>query len=101
MFERRITGRSYLFTWLALLALSVLTLVLSFAPLGRFHVPVAVIIAGIKGTLIILIFMHLAEQQSVNRVVLLFWLLLLGILIALTAGDVATRYITQRPPISG
>lgn len=101
MSERRLTARSYLFTWIALVILSVLTLGLSFAPLGGFHVPVALLIAAAKGALIVAVFMHLAEQRGTSRVILVFWLLLLLILVVITAADVSTRHVTERPPISG
>src|SRR5690625_2243723 len=101
MAERRLTGRAFLLTWITLLSLSVLTLLLSFAPLGGFHVLVALLIAATKGALIILAFMHLSEQRSGNRVVLIFWLLLLMFLVTLTVADVATRHVTERPPVTG
>ncbi|HEX7051822.1 MAG TPA: cytochrome C oxidase subunit IV family protein [Longimicrobiales bacterium] len=101
MSEPHLSARTYLFTWIALVVLSALTLLLSVAPLGPFHVPVALLIAGTKGVLIVLFFMHLVEQRSVNRVAVIFWLLLLLILISLTAADVATRSLDLRPPVSG
>lgn len=88
---RPITTRSYIAAWVALVVLSLLTLGLSFAPLGVLHVPVALLIAAIKAAFVIAIFMHMADQAGTNRVALVFWVLLLGILIALTAADVATR----------
>lgn len=101
MTTRTLTGRDYLLTWIALLVLSGLTFLLSFLPLGPLHVPIALLIAAGKGTLIVLVFIHLAEQPSGNRVILIFWLLLFAILVALTAADVATRHLTERPPVSG
>jgi len=101
MTTRTLTGRDYLLTWIALLVLSGLTFLLSFLPLGPLHVPIALLIAAGKGALIVLVFMHLAEQPSGNRVILVFWLLLFAILVALTAADVATRHLTERPPVSG
>lgn len=101
MSDRPITARSYVIAWIALVVLTGLTLGLSFAPLGVFHVPVALLIAVAKAAVVILIFMHLAEHGGTNRVAIALWLLLLVILIALTAADVATRGIGVRPPISG
>ena len=101
MSGKGLTGRSYFLAWAALVALSLLTLALSFAPLGGFHAGVAVLIATVKGAIIVLVFMHLIEQANVIRLALVFALLLLAILVALTAADVATRHTTERPPITG
>ena len=96
--ERRRAIRTYLATWLALLALTAATFGLAFLPLGAFHVPVALLIAGTKGGLIVLFFMHLAEHRGTSRVTVLVWALLLATLVALTAADVATRDRTPRRP---
>lgn len=96
-----ITGRTYLRTWVALLALAAATFGLSFLPLGVFHTPVALLIAGVKAALIALFFMHLAEERGSIPVAVGVWVLLLAILIALTAADVATRHTPERPPASG
>lgn len=98
---RPITIRSYVIAWGALILLSGATLALSFAPLGPLHAPVALLIAAVKATFVIAVFMHLAEHGETNRVALVLWVLLLVILVALTAGDVATRAIGLKPPVSG
>jgi len=101
MSGKRLTARSYFVAWASLVLLSASTLLLSFAPLGGFHAGAAVLIAGIKAGIIVLVFMHLAEQSNVQRLALIFALLLLAILVTLTAADVATRHVTARPPVVG
>jgi len=96
-----ITIRSYVIAWGALVLLSGATLGLSFLPLGAFHLPVALLIATTKATFVVLIFMHMAEQDGSSRVALAVSVLLLAILVALTAADIATRAISVKPPVSG
>ena len=96
-----ITIRSYVIAWSALVLLSGLTLALTFLPLGAFHVSVALLIAAVKSTFVVMIFMHMAEQDGSSRVALVVSILLLAILVALTAADIATRAVPVKPPVSG
>ena len=83
--------RTYAFCLLALLALSALALGGAFLHLGVFTIPVALGIAGIKALLVAAYFMHLIDQPPSHRIAAVSGLLLLLILIALAAGDIATR----------
>lgn len=98
MSGRPITVRTYAGVLLALLLLTAATLLLSFAPLGAFHVPVALLIAAAKAALILLYFMHVIEQRYTIRIVLLVCALLLGSLIVLTVADTATRDVPFHAP---
>jgi cytochrome c oxidase subunit 4 len=93
--------RTYLRTWIALLVLAAATFGLSFLDLGPFHTPVALLIGTAKAILIVLFFMHLARERGSIPVAMIVWLLLLGILIALSMADVATRDTPLQPPVSG
>jgi cytochrome c oxidase subunit 4 len=84
--------RTALLTFVALLALSLLTFSLSFAPLGSAAVPVALAIAATKAWLIAMFFMHLSDGAFSNRAVLLVGLLLAILLIGFAGLDVATRH---------
>jgi cytochrome c oxidase subunit 4 len=99
--DHPVSIRAYTMTFAMLIALSAATLALSFAPLGAWQSPLALTIASAKAVLIVLFFMHLVQQRPVNRIVLLICVLLLVALIVLTAADVATRFHTMRPPLSG
>ena len=83
--------RTYAFCLLALLLLSALALGGAFLHLGTFTIPVALALAGIKASLVAAYFMHLIDQPPSHRIAAVSGLLLLLILIALAAGDVATR----------
>lgn len=98
MTGRSITVRTYAWVLLALLLLTAATLLLSFVPLGMFHMPVALLIAAAKTVLILLYFMHVIEQRYTIRVVLLVAVLLLGSLIVLTVADTATRDVPFHAP---
>ena len=83
--------RTYARCLLALLVLSALALGGALVHLGAFTLPVALVIAGVKATLVAAYFMHLIDQPPSHRIAAVSSLLLLLILIALAAGDIATR----------
>src|SRR5260221_11223265 len=88
----------YLWVWLALLALTGLSWLLSLAHLGSTDIAVALVIASAKTLLVMLFFMHLAEERFsivMIPVAALFFVLLL---IGLTVTDVATRRTFPRAP---
>jgi len=93
MSEHVLPIRIYLFTFIALMALMVLTAFLSTVPMGHdVNTVVALIIAAIKATLVLLFFMHLKYESYVLSTVVfvagLFWLL---IFFGLTIIDYASR----------
>jgi cytochrome c oxidase subunit IV len=83
--------RTYSRCLLALLLLSALALGGAFVHLGAFTLPAALVVAGVKATLVAAYFMHLIDQPPSHRIAAVSGLLLLSILIALAAGDIATR----------
>ncbi len=83
--------RGYALVLLALLALTGLTIGVSYVDLGVMHTPVAFGIAAAKTVLVVLFFMHLREAPGVVWLAAgagIFWL---GILMVLTMSDVLTR----------
>jgi cytochrome c oxidase subunit 4 len=90
--EHRHTGaRGYLLTWLALLALTVLSFTVSEVHLGRLDVVIMLAIATFKATLVVLIFMHLLEVTFANRMVVLLSAFFVFLLVSLMVADVMTR----------
>ncbi len=83
--------RTYAYTFAGLLLLTTLTFALSFAPLGAWHVPVALLIAAAKTLLIACFFMHLIEQRASNWIALAVAVLLLIVFVGLSVLDVVTR----------
>ncbi len=94
------SAMTYLLTWVALVVLATATYLLAKANLGAFQVPVALLIALAKGLLVVLIFMHLLEQRSANRIFFLVAFLFIVLLVGLTTADVATRHKAQLVPAS-
>lgn len=88
----------YLLVWIALVALTVLSWLLSLAHLGSTDIAVALVIAVAKTTLVLLFFMHLAEERfsivAIPALAMFFLLLLLG----LTVTDVVTRRTYPKAP---
>lgn len=78
--------------WLALLAGTGLTVAAAFIDLGPFNTVVALTIATIKATLVVLFFMHVkyTHEKMTGMVVAsaIFWLF---ILLALSMADYTTR----------
>jgi cytochrome c oxidase subunit 4 len=85
-------------TWIALLLLAGLTFALSFVPTHLFAVPVAMLIATVKATLVALFFMELVGSGTTPRLAFALALLLFVILLALLATDVVTRPIPALVP---
>ena len=84
-------SRTYASVLAALLALTALTIGVSYVDLGPFNTPLAMLIAAGKGLLVALFFMHLRRAHGVLWLAAaggVFWL---GILIVLTMGDYLTR----------
>jgi cytochrome c oxidase subunit 4 len=93
MSEHVLPFRTYVIIWIALMALMVLTVYLSTIPMGHaLNTAVALFIAAVKATLVLMFFMHLKyESYKLSAVVFgagLFWLL---ILFGLDLTDYLTR----------
>jgi caa(3)-type oxidase subunit IV len=85
------TASTYVWTWAALMLLSALAMAVS----ARFHGgaghALALGIAAVKGLLVALFFMHLAERAGSSAVVIVGALILVGFFVGLTAADIPTR----------
>ena len=82
----------YLGIWLALLAGTLLTVIAAGIDLGPFNAVVALTIATIKATLVVLFFMHVKyAHEKLTKVVIISALFWLAILLALSMADYTTR----------
>ncbi|MGH9449489.1 MAG: cytochrome C oxidase subunit IV family protein [Terriglobia bacterium] len=87
----------YLTIWVILLCFTALTTGVAFIDIGVWNTPVALAIAVIKASLVVLFFMHARHSEKLVRVVIgvaIFWLL---ILIVVTTSDFATRHLLPLP----
>jgi cytochrome c oxidase subunit 4 len=83
---------SCLAIWLALLAGTTLTVAAAFIDLGPFNTIVALTIATIKATLVVLFFMHVKyTHEKLTGLVIVSAIFFLFILLALSMADYTTR----------
>ncbi|MEO0280062.1 MAG: cytochrome C oxidase subunit IV family protein [candidate division WOR-3 bacterium] len=90
--ENKETGYSlYFYTWLSLIILTFLTV--SLTPLRIFNssIIIAITIAGIKSTLVVLYFMHLKYEDRIFKYMVLFALSSLIIILILLFSDYPFR----------
>jgi cytochrome c oxidase subunit 4 len=86
-----VTSRAYLMIWLSLVVLTGMTITIAGMHLGRWSALAAVLIAGTKGTLVLLYFMHLKYESRLFRIGLLVALATMTIILLLTFADTAYR----------
>lgn len=82
---------TYVMVWLALLALTALTITAASLHFGSWSVLAAIVIATIKGTLVLMYFMHLRYEDRVFKIMLLLALFTLAVIMVLTFVDVLLR----------
>lgn len=85
--------QTYYSVFAALIALTLLTVFVSFLELGPWHTTVGVLIGGIKATLVVLFFMHLIHASKASWLAVIASLFWFAILIGLTLSDYLTRQI--------
>lgn len=83
--------RTFVLVWLALLVLTGITVTVSRLDLGAMNVWVALLIACVKSSLVIAVFMHLKYERPLFKVALLATLAILAIFIGFTFFDVLYR----------
>lgn len=94
----RISARANLFVWIALLVLTALSYLVSRLHLGTADIVIALVIATIKTTLVVLYFMHVLEETYATRAAIGLAVLLFLILLLLTVADPLTRKTFPRGP---
>ena len=87
----------YFLIWALLLGFTVTTVVTGRMDLGAANLPLALTIASIKATLVVLFFMHLSESHGVNRLVFVVSILFVLVLMAGVFGDLLTRFPMSLP----
>lgn len=83
--------RTYFLVFAALMILTMTTVAVSFVELGPANVTVALAIAAIKATLVLLFFMHLLHSNRLTWIVIAAAIYWLGIMILFTMSDYRTR----------
>ena len=83
--------RVYVTVFVALVLLTVITFQAAGHDFGPFNTLIALAIAAVKATLVILYFMHLRYSSRLTHLVLFAGFVWLGILILLTLSDYLSR----------
>ena len=83
--------KSLFYVLMALLVLTGITIGVSFVDLGSLNVWVALIIASIKGSLVLMFFMHMKYEGKVLVLSFIGTIFFLTIMISFTFWDVAFR----------
>lgn len=91
--------RVYWLVFAALLVFTGLTYAVSFAKLGPASLPVAMLVACIKATLVCTFFMHLKYDERFNVLVFVSSLFFMAVFFGFTMLDVASRALVD--PIEG
>src|SRR5690348_9391307 len=91
MSQSTVSVRTYVFTVVALLGLTLLTSLLALVDLGQFSFIAGVAIAAVKAALIASFFMHALYETKLVRVVMAGGVIWFLIMISLTLADYLTR----------
>jgi len=87
----------YVAIWASLIICTALTVFAASVDLGVFNIVVALVIATIKGSLIVLFFMHLRYSSKLTMVTIIAAMFWLFIMFSLTLTDYLTRHwLTSR-----
>jgi cytochrome c oxidase subunit 4 len=89
--EHIVSPGTYLVIILTLLTLTLITVLAAFVDLGRFNIVVALLIATIKATLVVLIFMHAKYAPERTKLVIIAGIFWLALLLFMTLSDYASR----------
>jgi cytochrome c oxidase subunit 4 len=81
----------YVGIWATLMFLTGLTVFVSFIELHDWNIVLALVIATIKGTLVVLFFMHLYYSSKLTKVTVIAAIFFLFLLLALSMTDYLTR----------
>ena len=91
MSQHIIPVRTYLIVFGVLMGLLVATVAGAYAPLGHFHLAIALLIAGLKALVIVLYFMHVRYSSRLTWVFSSAAILWLAIMLFYSIGDYVTR----------
>ncbi len=87
----------YFVVWALLLVFTATTVITGRMDLGSANLPIALLIATVKATLVVLFFMHMLEAPGANRLVFVVSLLFSIVLLIGVFGDLWTRNAMSLP----
>ena len=92
-----IASSVYVGIWAVLMVLTAVTVFASFIELGDLNIVLALVIATIKATLVVLFFMHLYYSSKLTKVTMIAAIFFLFLLLALSMTDYLTRSWATNP----
>jgi cytochrome c oxidase subunit 4 len=90
--------KSYVGIFLTLMALTTITVLVAYVNLGQLNKVVALGIASVKATLVVLYFMHVKYSSRLTKLVVVSGFFFLLILLSLTMVDYGSREWIPVPP---
>ena len=90
--------KSYVGIFLTLMVLTAITVLVAYVNLGQLNKVVALGIASIKATLVVLYFMHVKYSSRLTKLVVVSGFFFLVILLSLTMVDYGSREWIPVPP---
>jgi cytochrome c oxidase subunit IV len=99
MAEKRSSALLYVMIWLGLCALTLLSFLFSLVDLGGAEMPLALLIAAVKSSLVGLFFMHLLEERLRTAIVPIVTTGFIVLLVSLVVTDVLTRHTFPKAPV--
>lgn len=91
MSEHIVPPKVYVGIFSSLMVLTAATVGAAFVSLGQFNIVIALAIATLKATLVVLYFMHVRYSPKRTQLVIICAMFWLAIMLALTMSDYSTR----------
>ena len=91
MSEHIVSPKVYVGIFLARMVLTAATVAAAYVNLGPFNIVIALAIASVKATLVVLYFMHARYSPKRTHMVIIAAVFWLAIMLALTLSDYVTR----------
>jgi cytochrome c oxidase subunit 4 len=89
--EHIVSPKVYIGIFLSLMVLTAATVAAAYVNLGPFNIVIALAIASVKATLVVLYFMHARYSPKRTHMVIIAAVFWLAIMLALTLSDYVTR----------
>jgi cytochrome c oxidase subunit 4 len=93
--EHIASPKMYVGIFLALMVCTAATVWAAYINLGRMNIVIALVIATLKATLVVLFFMHAKYSPQRTQLIIICAVFWLGIMLALTLSDYQTRVPTS------
>jgi len=98
--EHIVSPKVYAIIFLTLMIGTAITVWAAFQNFGKFNIVIALVIASIKATLVVLYFMHARYSPRRTQLVIVCSVFWLAIMLVLTLADYGTRAHDLQPGVS-